>query len=218
MFALVWLSFYFVFHISYFASVCQWSPPMVITVCNYKIGQKLYAVLELIGNQPFHLFTHEEFVLNCSRKIGMKQINCNMSPNPNLNHVNFCHWSFANAKDAGLEGPDVERVVWVNINYKSRLCLKIIFLTSLIYALANTWVPYLEHFAVSLPLIQQSHCGAERQTVCVVLMLTFDTETTGVLLEQWQFMSVQSLFNINIDFLTQLHKWMWGTNIVLRWK
>lgn len=51
----------------------------------------------------------------------------------------------------------------------------------------------LKHFAASLLLMQHSHCGAERQTVCVGLMLTFDTETTALWLEQWQFQSVQSL-------------------------
>lgn len=82
----------------------------------------------------------------------------------------------------------VTSLICKNISHAE--CQKIAFYDNLF---ARPWLiityacvpkcPNLKHFAASLLLMQHSHCAAERQTVCVVPMLTFDTETTVVLLE-----------------------------------
>lgn len=66
--------------------------------------------------------------------------------------------------------------------------------------------PNFKHFVVSLTLIQQSHCGAERQTVCVGLMLTFHRDNSSAIGTVTAPMITTSLQHRLYDFLTQLHK------------
>lgn len=66
--------------------------------------------------------------------------------------------------------------------------------------------PNSKYFVVSLTLTQQSHCGAEGQTVCVVLMLTFHRDNSSVTGIQRDQTGTKSLHHRLYNFLTQIHK------------